>query len=334
MGDLNTGRECIKTSLETLSNNSTDVNEKARISLYLGAFYTSIKDYNNAIIALNSAYSTYESLNNRSNYLNEFSELNFRIGLCEYSLNRNEIAMTWFSKNFTNQFESIASNAIEKSKLYYGMSLFRAKDYNNAINYLKINLENIELNNEEKAFALYYLSESYSLTKDYQNAIIVSKSAINAFEALNNSNEYLEEMGSLYSNIGLCEHNLGRNDNAIEWLKKSLTDEFKDIFSVGVSSLCYGKICFYKNDFHNAIQYIKHGLQNLEQNLDEIPNKNKAEALLLLGQSYVKIEDFNNGASSLTSANKLLLEMENKTDEELILQAKACLELGYCLGNY
>jgi len=80
------------------------------------------------------------------------------------------------------------------------MSLFRAGAYNNAINYLKIDLENIELNNEEMAVALYYLSQCYSLTKDYQNGIIVSKSAINAFEALNNRNKYLEEIGTEVAN--------------------------------------------------------------------------------------------------------------------------------------
>ena len=123
------------------------------------------------------------------------------------------------------------------------------------------------------------------------------------------------EIALTNGNLGNCLCELKRYDEAIPYLKKSLS-KYIDINHPDVGPKClenYAKILYLKKDYKESIKF----LNKLIDTREFEKNQNKDKIFSLFSKCYLELKDYHN---SLKFANKALEIVPNNSEYQKLKQ--------------
>lgn len=300
---------CIK--LEPFS-----TNKLGPILSYMGYTYDFQGKYDTALNYYFKALQIYKTdLNNK----NLIAYVLTRIGVTYYHKGQDDLALKYFKDSYKFIENVVPEDHPEMSEYYNNMCMvhYHKGYYDEALHYQEKSYEidqrifpidnhidlSVDLNNIGKC---YYKKCQYTEALNYFN-----KSLDIARKVLKGDDNYLD-MGMRINNIGKCFYRLKHYSDALEQyqivLKLIEKDNVNDHVDEAYTLKNIGEVYLDLSKYELSINYFNRALDIYKKTFNDLPNRDIAKCLHLLGQVYYSRNDGEDDSNLCESYYKFALE--------------------------
>ncbi len=216
---------------------------------------------------------------------------------------------------YLNESETLArvidyKMGIARSIYFKGLALVFKSDYQDGDQYYKQAIELFEgLNATKKLiFAYSNMGVFYARNRDYRNAIVYYKKALDYKDQVGDNNAIKE----LYF-IGRAYYKIGDFKNALIYYKKALhnSEQLNDTKQIESCLTCIGDLYSHQGNYPLALDYLNKSLDlaKKHQHIESV-----SDALVSLGNVYIRLQNYD---KAIEYHQKALIESNKVNDRNL-----------------